>query len=202
MMPDESLDSMSRPNPLLMPIRLLLYWLVKGLVLLFLGARHILRPKAVRYTLLVLLVGCSVGWKAAGEPSILPWSQPQVEREAVSTTIADSLPQPEVVERYFKSQAEYDAAGLWETMNDTFKKRMTAANNSLEQLQKELEIAEQQQRRYGEVDYVGGMPLTGGKSVYFYVLNVEAPTGASRLPYTFIVDAEGKIANIQWSLER
>ncbi len=191
-----------RRNPLLLPVRLLLYWLVKVVVLLFLGIRLLLRPRIVRYGLLALLVAGGVAWKALGGPTLLAGPAGSPGRETLSITVADQLPQPAVVERYLKAQAEFDAKAMWDTMADRLKIRMMATNNSQEQLQKELDTARQQQRRYSSAVYVGGLELDGGKSAYFYVLTMESAGGSSRLPYTFVVDQEGKITNIQWSLDR
>ncbi len=194
-------DRSRRRNPLLLPVRLLLYWIIKVLVLLFLGIRFLLRPWFVRYGLLILAVGGGIAWRTVG-PTYLPWSTASAPQEMVSTAVTSELPQPAAPERYFKAQSIYDANGMWDTMNDQLKRRMAAANNAPEQLQKALDNAKQQQRRYGSVTYVGGLALNNGQSSYFYVLTVDGPNGSSQLPYTFIVDGEGKISNIQWSMER
>lgn len=191
-----------RRNRLLLPLRFLLYWLVKSLVLLFLGARSVLRPRLVRYGLLALLVAGGVAWKSSGVPAFLPWSTPSAAPGFVSTAVADQPPRPAVVEHYLAAQAEYDAARMWDTMSDRFKQRMLATRNSPEQLQKELDTARNQGRRYSSATYVGGLELDGGRAAYFYVLLVDGPNGPARLPYTFLVDQDGKITNVQWSLER
>lgn len=194
-------DRPRRRNPLLMPVRFLLYWVVKALVLLYLGIRFLLRPRAVRYGLLILLVGSAVAWKAVGAPALLSASS-SGEPQMVSTTITTQLPRPAAPEQYFKAQAAYDASGMWETMSDQLRSRMIASTNSKEQLQKVLDTSRQQQRRYSSVAYVGGVPLDGGRNAYFYVLTVEDPNASSHLPYTFVVDQSGKISNIQWSMDR
>ncbi len=195
-------DTPRRRSPLLLPVRALLYWLVKALVLLFLGVRFLLRPRAVRYALLVLLVAGGVAWKSEAVSALLPRSTESTPGEAVSVAAGTQMEAPAVVERYFKAQAEYDAAGMWDTMNDRLKQRMYTANNSKEQLQKELDSSRQQGRRFSSVVYVGGLALDGNRSTHFYVLTVESANGTSRLPYTFVLDEDGKIANVQWSLER
>jgi hypothetical protein len=201
MFSEASIDRPRHQNPLRLPIRFLLYWLVKAVVLLFLGVRLLLRPRAVRYGLLVLLVGCAVAWRTLGAPAWLPWATTSsAQGETVSTAVTTKLPQPAAAERYFKSQAAYEASGMWETMNDQLKRKMVAASNSQEQLQAALETARQQQRKYGAVDYIGGESVGGGKSLYFYVLTVNGPNGPTQIPYTFTVDQDGKISNIQWSM--
>lgn len=195
-------DRSRRRNSLLQPVRFLLYWIVKALVLLFLGIRFLLQPRLVRYGLLILLVAGGVAWKSVGGFALLPWSTGGADPEFVSTAATASLPRPAVVEDYFRAQAEYNASRMWETMSDRLKQRMLGTNNSPEQLQKELDKAREQGRRYASVTYVGGLALDGSRTAYFYVLVAEGPNGTSRLPYTFVVDQNEKIANIQWSLER
>ena len=196
-------DRSSRRNPLLLPVRFLLYWAIKALVLLFLGIRFLLRPALVRYGLVILLVAGAVAWKALGSPAFLPWSSASGgDRGAVSTAVTAQLPQPAAVERYMKAQAEYNASDMWDTMSDKLKQRMLLTSNSPEKLQRDLDASRQQQRRYTAVTYVGGVTLDGGRNGYFYVLTVDGPNGTSRLPYTFVVDQDGKISNIQWSMDQ
>jgi len=195
-------DRPRRHNPAILPLRFLLYWVVKLLVLLFLGIRFLLRPKVVRYGLMTLLVGSAIAWKLLGSPAVPLGSAAGTQQETISTPVDARLPQPPIVERYLKAQAAYDANGMWDTMADRLKQRMMTSNNSPEQLQKELDLARQQQRSYSSVAYIGGAALNSSKGAYFYVLTVEGPDGATRLPYTFVVDQDGKIGNIQWSMER
>ena len=45
-----------RRNPVLTPVKVLLHWLIKAFLLLILGIRTVLRPKAVRYGLVALVL--------------------------------------------------------------------------------------------------------------------------------------------------
>ncbi len=196
-------DRPRRRNPLLLPVRFLLYWAVKTLVLLFLGIRFLLRPRLVRFGLLILLVGGAIAWKVAGSPSLVPSSAAPASAarsNVVSTTPAIALVRPAAVEAYFKAQAAYDAKGMYDTMTDDLKRRMVTSGNTQDQLQKDLDSSRQEGRTFSQVDYVGGEALTGGKGAYFYVLTVQGPNGPSKLPYAFVLDPDGKISNIQWSM--
>jgi len=195
-------DRSRRRNPLLLPVRFLLYWTIKVLVLLFIGIRFLFRPAPVRYGLLILVVAGVVVWKAVGSPSFLPWSAGTAASHGTVTVATAQLPPPAVVEQYLKAQAEYNAAAMWDTMSSNLQQRMTLTNNSPTVLQTQLDTARQQGRKYTDAVYVGGLDLGNGRSVYFYVLTVESPTGTSHLPYTFVVGQDGKISNIQWSMEQ
>ncbi len=189
-------------NPLRPTVHFLLYWLVKAVVLLFLGLRLLLQPRPVRYGLLALLMAGGIAWKALGTPAFLPWSGSAVQQESVSTAVADPSPPPQIVEDYLRAQARFDAAGMWETMAERFKRRMLTTSNSQEQLQKELDKAREEGRSYSAATYVGGAALDNGKMAYLYILVAHGPNGDTRLPYTFVVDSDGKIGNVQWSIER
>jgi hypothetical protein len=77
------------------------------------------------------------------------------------------------------------------------KQQLEANNGSVEALQAQLDSINQQGRRYTSATYVGGMPMQGGDSVYFYVLNEEDPTGSTDVPYIYVIGPDGKIAGIQ-----
>ncbi len=191
-------DRPRRRNIFLLPVRFLLYWIIKALVLLFMGIRFVFGPRWVRYGLFVLIVGSGIAWKALGQPA-MPWVQAAPPPEIVSTVAPGQVPPPPSVETYFKAQAAFDAKGMWDTMSDQLKLRMTAMSNTPDQLQKELDTAKQQGRSYASVVYVGGVGLGNGHTAYFYILTVDSPKGSSRLPYTFVLDQDGKLSSIQWS---
>src|SRR5660397_1020 len=55
------------PSPVLRPLWFLFHWAIKVIVLVALGVRAALRPRLVRYGLVVLLVAGVVGWRLFGE---------------------------------------------------------------------------------------------------------------------------------------
>ncbi len=188
-------------NPLLLAVRFLLYWVIRALVVLFRWIRFLFRPALVRYGLLIVLVAGAVAWKSLGTPAFLPWLPSDSTPGTLVSTSATTQPPPApVVERYLQAQANFDAKGMWDTMSDPLKQRMTLANNSETQIQNALDSARQLQRNYTAITYIGGHALGSNQMVYFYVLTMKSPTGTSQIPYTFVVDQNGKISNIQWSM--
>jgi len=198
---ESSPDTSRRRSTAHLLARFVLYWLVKALVTIFLWGRALFRSPAFRYGLLALLASGAVAWNALGRPSLASWADSSLSGIAINVATSQPTP-PASVERYMRAQAGFDAAGMWETMSDGLKQRMTLTGNTLEKLQRDLDTARQQQRRYTAVTYVGGVALESGRGVYFYVLTMEGPNGTSRLPYTFVVDQDGKISNIQWSVDQ
>ena len=198
---DEDHETGRRGNLLTLPLRLLLHWVIKAFVLLFLTFRSLLRPKAVRYGLAALLILGGMGWKATGgfmlgTPAGLQSST--ASGQTISTPATNQLPPSPVVEKYLQAQAAFDGKGMWDLIGDEMKSSMQVNGNvSLQQLQQELDNAKQQGRRYSSAVYVGGVPMSGGQSVYFYVLKVDSPNGSAEVPYIYIVGSDGKIASIQ-----
>ncbi len=182
---------------MLLLVRFPLRLVVTALVLLFLGVRFLLRPRLVRYGLLVLVVGGAIAWNTLGAQLLPQLQGKQADQQTVSVAVTAELPQPAAVEQYLKAQTQYDAATMWGTMSDRYRRRMEASNNSMEQLQAQLDSSRAREQRYSGATYVGGANLDKGGGVYLYILTVTSPTASAQLPFTFTLDQDGKIANIQ-----
>lgn len=198
---DEDQETGRRGSLLTLPVRFLLHWIIKVVVLLFLGIRFLLRPRAVRYGLVLLLVVGTLGWNVAGG-SILGAKSSALQSAdqsgaTTSTQAANQLPPSPVVEKYLQAQASFNGKAMWELISDDMKSSMQASDASVQQLQAELDTAKKQGRRYNGATYVGGVPISQGRSVYFYVLSVDGPGGTNEVPYIYIVGSDGKIVSIQ-----
>ncbi len=197
MMGDEDQESPRSSNLLLRPLRFLLHWIIKLLVLVGMTVRFVLRPKPIRYGLLVLVVAGGIGWNYASKSLHEQQVAATMSGEAVSTTATSQLPPSPTVEHYLKAQATFDANGMWDSISDDLKQQLQASSASPQQLQAQLDSAKQSGRRYAGATYVGGVPMHGGSNVYFYVLMVDTPTGSTEVPYIYVVGPDGKIASIQ-----
>lgn len=190
-----------RRNPLTLPLRLILHWIIKAIVVIFLGIRRALRPKPVRYGLVLLAVLGAIGWNSLA-PSMraTPAANLQTTGQSVgvaSTTASNQLPPSSVVERYLQAQAAFNGKAMWDLISDEMKASAQVGDSSVQALQAELDAAKQQGRRYAGATYVGGIPLSQGRSVYFYVLLVDSPAGSAEVPYIYVVGSDGKIVSIQ-----
>ena len=126
-----------RRNPLLWPVRFLLHWAIKLIVLVVLGIRTVLRPKPVRFGIVGLLVAGVVAWNffgvgatgkalpvAASEPTYVAAST----NSLVSVPSSEKLAQPPVVEAYLKAQSNFDANGMWGVISDDLKQQLESSN--------------------------------------------------------------------------
>ncbi len=197
MIGDEEQEKPRKRNPLTLPMRYLLHLIIKAIVLLIMGIRWVLRPKPVRYGLLLILLAGAVGWNVAGSALRGPQTAAPPQAATVSQQAASQLPQSPVVEQYLQAQAAYDGKQMWELISDEMKSSMRASDVSLQQLQAELDSARQEGRRYRGATYVGGIPMSQGRQVYFYVLTVDTPAGSTEVPYIYVVGPDGKIVSIQ-----
>jgi hypothetical protein len=168
-------------------IKGLLFLIVKPTVVLVLFTR---RHRFVSLCLAIILAGLLLG--ATGGSSVL--ALPGLGSHAVP---AD---RPIAVEAYLTGQQTYQARLMWEALGDDLKQAMLQRGESPEALQRRLDHEQRAGLRYDGYRYVGGAPLDDGRSVHLYVVSVTAaaPQGerSTRVPYTFVVDAAGKIIAI------
>ncbi len=199
---DEDQGANRRGNLLTLPVRLLLHSTIKLFVLLYLEVRTLLRPKAVRYGLVALVVVVAVGLKMTGG-TIFGMQAPGLQAAGsqggtMSVAASSQLPPSPTIEKYLQAQAAFDAKGMWDLIGDDMKSSMQASGDvSVQALQQELDNAKKQGRRYNSALYVGGVPISNGQNVYFYVLKVDSPSGSTDVPYIYVVGSDGKIASIQ-----
>ena len=206
---NEAEDQEVRPhrNPLLWPLRFLLHWIIKTIVIVFIGIRFVLRPKPIRYGLVAILALVVVTWSLAGPAftgrGVALAGNASVTAQAVDASSVASAPadksinQSPVIEDYLKAQANYDANGMWNLISDSLKQQLASSNTTITQLQQQLDSDKQSGRRYTSATYFGGTEIDTGTYAYFYVLTVDSPSGTTRVPYIYVVGQDGKIDSIQ-----
>lgn len=206
---NEAEDQEVRPhrNPLLWPLRFLLHWIIKTIVIVFIGIRFVLRPKPIRYGVVAILALVVVTWSLAGPAftgrGVALAGNASVTAQAVDASSVASAPadksvnQSPVVEDYLKAQANYDANGMWNLISDSLKQQLASSNTTITQLQQQLDSDKQSGRRYTSATYFGGTEIDTGTYAYFYVLTVDSPSGTTRVPYIYVVGQDGKIDSIQ-----
>ena len=69
---------------------------------------------------------------------------------------------------------------------------------SVEQLQQRLESARQRGSKIEQAQYIGSYPIPNGKMVFYVVARSGGTRGnVAYVPYTFTLDAKGKIDNVE-----
>lgn len=107
--------------------------------------------------------------------------------------------EPAATESFLRGTREANADLVWRSLSPAAQAQMQERSITPQQRQQELEA----QRALGfsmeEVSYIGGRALPDGTSLHFYLvaLRPSRTTPVRYVPYTFTVDAGGKIVKIQ-----
>ena len=180
-----------RRNPLWGLIKVLLYIVVKPLVLIFVGFRRYPLP-----SLIVAMVVLGSFFALTSGSVALPWSQ------ANSAAPAGAASSRLATETYLTGQKEFNAALMWEAMSDELRQQMRQRGQSLEGMQQAMEEMKRRGLKYTEFKprYITGTPLSDGRSVHLYVVNVTISAGegqqSQEVPYTFVLNKAGKIEEV------
>jgi len=180
-----------RRNPLRGLIKVLLYIVVKPLVLIFVGFRRYPLPG-----LIVAMVVLGSFFALTNGSVTLPWSQ------ANSAAPAGAASSRLATETYLTGQKEFNAALMWEAMSDDLRQQMRQRGQSLEGMQQAMEEMKRRGLKYTEFKprYITGTPLSDGRSVHLYVVNVTISAGegqqSQEVPYTFVLNKAGKIEEV------
>lgn len=122
---------------------------------------------------------------------------PPAEEPATRQTAV--LPPAPAVQRFIRGQQTYDATLMWEALGEQLRTTGRERGLSLQSLQNQVEQERQSGQRYVEYEYIGGVNLSDGKSMFFYVVQVESPQPERNgtISYVFTVGTDGKIIHIE-----
>ena len=163
--------------------RLLLRRLMYGGVVL----GRALRPYAAFVVIIVALLGV-LGWM-----SYLLWGP---KAAPAMFERADSLPPAAAVENYIKGQQDYNADMMWDAYSTDYQAAQLANGASKATLQAQASGMRSAGLRFVHSDYIGGVHLDGGRSMYFYTIDLTRADQHGRIPYIFTADADGKIVDV------
>jgi hypothetical protein len=146
-----------------------------------------LRPYAAFVVIVIALLGV-IGWM-----SYLLWAP-----KATTATFhrADSLPPAPAVETYIKGQQNYNADMMWDAYSTDYQASQLAAGASKVTLQAQADSVRTQGIQFVQSDYIGGVQLENGSSMYFYTIDLSRAELHRRFPYIFTADADGKIVDV------
>jgi hypothetical protein len=160
--------------------------LIRGLV----RARFV-----VALLFLLAVVGGGYAFSQSGPPSSSP---------AMPTGFNLSLPgpkrAPDATENYLKGNQMANVDLLWSSLSDEAIERYRARGVGRQELQRQLNIAQERGAKLEQINYIGGQSLPDGTSMQFYLVAARGPAGRTDLEfvtYIFTLDRAGKIVKVQ-----
>jgi len=146
-----------------------------------------LRPYTATLVVAFVLLGV-IGWM-----SYLLWA-PKAAPAAFQR--AESLPPAPAVETYIKGQQAYNADMMWDAYSTDYQAAQLANGASKGTLQAQADSVRTQGIQFVHSDYIGGVQLDNGGSIYFYTIDLSKAELHRRFPYVFTADADGKIVDV------
>ena len=148
---------------------------------------RVLRPFAGFIAVILILFGV-IGWM-----SYMLWGPKEA---APAFNRAESLPPASAVESYIHGQQNYDADAMWEAYSADYKAAQLQQGANKAVLQAQADNARRRGLQYVHYDYIGGVKLEDGRSMYFYTIDLALNTQHAKFPFVFTADTEGKIEDI------
>lgn len=162
-------------------LRLLLRRFIYGLVLLL----RPLRPVAGFVVVILALLGV-IGWMSVQIWAPKPNQPPEIVR-------ADAIPPSPAVESYLNGRRTFNGDLMWDAHTSTYQAERLQEGASKATFQV---LAAQEKRmgvQYKNLQYIGGVKLEDGGSMYYYSVDVAVQNQQFRVPIVFLADSEGKI---------
>ncbi len=150
----------------------------------------------------VLNINIVFGQPQASVPAVVATPTPEPTATPAPTPTAPPVTRtnaPPATEAFMTGQVNGNADQIWNAMTASFHNELAGKGRDKTFFQRQFEA----QKRSGLVmegyQYVGGVTADNGNSIHFYVLNViGSDKKTNRVPWTFVVDREGKIASTEF----
>jgi hypothetical protein len=170
-------------------LRLLLRRALRGLV----GLWELLRPRLGWVVITAFLLG------VIGFLSLL-LALPRLARSgpASDTRVAMIVPAASVVD-FLRGQQTFDADLMWESFSPELRSALEQREITKDALAQQMERERQAGQRYQKFEYVGGVPVEGQQTMYFYTVAIDSPVPERNgiFSYIFTVDRDGKIVSVK-----
>ena len=103
---------------------------------------------------------------------------------------------PQSTEAFMIGQINGNADEVWNSLTATLHNQLTGVGRDKSYFQRQFDDQKKNGLIYESYQYIGGVPNGNGTSIHFYVLTVKnSQTNVeSKIPWTFEVDTDGKIA--------
>jgi hypothetical protein len=127
----------------------------------------------------------------------LPDTTPTLAATAAPTTAPVSRNNaPTATEAFMVGQINGDADEVWNALTATLHNQLAGVGRDKTYFQRLFDTQKKSGLIYESYQYIGGVPNDNGTSIHFYVLTIKnsRTNSVSKIPWTFEVDKEGKIA--------
>ncbi len=101
-----------------------------------------------------------------------------------------------VVAHYIQGQQTFNADLMWESLSTTSQVNRLQNGISKATMQAQANSERTGGLQYRHYDYIGGVKLNDGGSMYFYAVDLSSPQGSAKLPITFLADSDGKVRTL------
>jgi hypothetical protein len=130
--------------------------------------------------------------------SAAPTASAQTTPTPAATQAATGKNPPAATETFMTGQVNGNADQVWNAMSATLHNRLAGAGQDKDYFKTLFERQRQSGLTYERYEYVGGAAAENGNSIHFYVLDVlDSDKKKARIPWTFILDRDGKIVSLE-----
>jgi len=151
--------------------------------------------------LTLLNINIVIGQPPAVQSQAVPAIIEVTPTPAATTPTATAAPvsrtnAPQSTEAFMIGQINGNADEVWNALTATLHNQLTGVGRDKSYFQRQFDDQKKNGLIYESYQYVGGVPNSNGTSIHFYVLTVKnSQTNVeSKIPWTFEVDTDGKIA--------
>lgn len=170
-------------------LRLVVRRLLYGVVLVGRALRPIAGAMVVG-TLSLLVIGW-LSWQLWGPKP----GAPDIGR-------AESIPQAAAVQNYLQGRRSFNAELMWEAFSSDYQAERLSAGASKATLQSQVNNEKLRGFQYGSAEYIGGVKLEDGGSMYFYSIPLSVQSQKVKVPLVIMADREGRISSMLDPLDR
>ena len=146
-----------------------------------------MRPAIGYVAVIVALLGV-VGWMAVQ----LWWPTGDAPRDARVAALAPTS----AIETFLQGQQTYNAELMWQAYSTDYQAAQLERGATKAVLQAQADSQRRRGLQYVHADYIGGVKLEDGRSMYFYTVDLALDAQHGKFPYIFTADTEGKIVEI------
>jgi hypothetical protein len=108
-----------------------------------------------------------------------------------------ALPPSSSIQTYLQGQQSYNADLLWQAYSPALQATELQRGVDKSMMQAQADSERQSGLRYGHADYIGGVKLNNGHSMYFYTVDLTVDSQQFKAPFIFIADPKGAIVRVQ-----